>query len=312
MSSTALLFSGQGSQEFGMGRSLAEHSPEVMNLWKRAESISALPLREIYWEGDETAMTNTKALQPALTVVNLALWMHAAHHVQPCAAAGHSLGEFSAFAAAGALPLDDVLRITALRGALMAEADPHGTGAMAAIVKLDQGTVEDIVRQSRAATGQMLLIANYNTPAQLVISGEKDAVDHAVALTKAAKGRGIMLKVSGAFHSPLMADAAKELTPLLQKAHWNKPRFPVYCNVHGKAVTDAHSAQEAALQQMTSSVRWVDTVRAMAQAGAQRWLELAPKQVLGKMVQPCLAELLPQGSSPDVLCVRNEEELASL
>lgn len=312
MSSTALLFPGQGSQEFGMGRSLAEQSHDAMALWKRAESLSGLPLREIYWEGDEAAMANTKALQPALTVVNLALWMQLASRIQPCAAAGHSLGEFSAFAAAGALPIDDVLRITALRGALMAEADPHGAGAMAAIVKLDESTVEDIVRQSHEATGQALLIANYNTPAQLVISGEKAAVEHAAALTKEAKGRAIMLKVSGAFHSPLMAEAAKELSPLLLKAHWSKPRFPVYCNIHGKPVADAHSAQQAAVQQMTSSVRWVDTVRAMAKAGTACWLELGPKQVLGKMVQPCLVGLLPEGTSPTVLCARNEAELAAV
>lgn len=309
---TALLFPGQGSQEAGMGRDLAEQSADAMNLWKRAERISGLPLREIFWEGSEADMADTRALQPALTVVNISLWAAVAGRVKPCAAAGHSLGEFSALAAAQALPVDDVLEITALRGRLMAEADPHGMGAMAAIVKLAQSDVEDMVRQSAETTDRPLIIANYNTPAQLVVSGAKEAVEHAAGLAKERRGRAVMLKVSGAFHSPLMAEAARELEPLLRRADWSRPRFPVYCNVDGRPAHEAGEALDALVRQMTSSVRWVDTMRRQHVDGVTAWLEIGPKTVLGKMVAPCLAGLLPEGGTPAVFSVRNAAEAEAL
>ncbi|MEE0814670.1 MAG: ACP S-malonyltransferase [Desulfovibrio fairfieldensis] len=288
MTQPVLLFPGQGSQEPGMGRDLAEASSEAMNLWKQAERISGLPLREIYWEGDEAAMSDTRALQPALTVVNCNLWREAAGRVSPCGAAGHSLGEFSALAAAGVLSPENVLEITALRGRLMAEADPEGKGGMAALLKLDEPRVAEIVAEAAAESGEMLLTANYNTPAQLVVSGAKSAVALACRKAKERKGRGIELKVSGAFHSPMMEEANKELAPLLRKAVWRKPRFPVYCNQHGKAVHDGESARESLLRQMVSPVRWIETVRNQYANGARFWLELGPKAVLGKMVAPCL------------------------
>lgn len=300
MSHVALLFPGQGSQESGMGRAFAEASADAMQLWKKAEQYSGLPLRAIYWEGNDADMADTRALQPALTVVNMSTWFALAPRCTPVAVAGHSLGEYSALAAAKVLPVDSVLELTALRGRLMAEADPHGIGAMAAIVKLDQPTVEDIVRQSIEATGETLLIANYNTPAQLVISGTKNAVEHASALTKEHKGRAIGLKVSGAFHSPLMAEAAHELRTVLQKAPWHKASFPVYCNVCGTPVSEAEVLRQRLLDQMTSSVQWIQTMGQMWQHGVRSFVEVGPKAVLSKMVQPCLGAFditLPQDTS---------------
>ncbi len=285
----ALLFPGQGSQELGMGRELAEKSNDAMQLWKKAESISKLPLREIYWDGDEVAMADTKALQPALTVVNLTLWQAMSSRFTPAGTAGHSLGEYACLAASGALSFESVIELVSLRGRLMAEADPSGVGAMAAIVKLDLSTVEDLVQKSLEQSGEFLRIANYNTPAQFVVSGHNVAVEHMLGLVKEQKGRGISLKVSGAFHSPMMQEASSELVPSLQKANWQKPRFAVYCNVHGKAVNDADSLRKCMVEQMTSSVQWITTMQNQWHDGMRRFVEVGPKAVLSKMVGPCLA-----------------------
>lgn len=290
MTHAVLLFPGQGSQEPGMGRDLAETSADAMNLWKLGERASGLPLREIFWEGDEQAMSDTRALQPALTVVNLALWQAVCSRAAVCGAAGHSLGELSALAAAGVLSPESVLSLASLRGRLMAEADPQGQGGMAALLKMEQDAVEDVVRETVAETGLLLIVANYNTPAQLVISGARAAVQLACQKARERKGRGVELKVSGAFHSPMMDAANRELAPHLNRAVWSKPRFPVYCNLHGKAVTDGESARESLLAQMTSPVRWIETVRNQYADGARHWLEIGPKAVLGKMVALCLAD----------------------
>ena len=292
-----------------MGRDLAEASPEAMDLWKLAERVSGLPLREIYGDGDEAAMSDTRALQPALTVVNCNLWREMAGRVSPRGAAGHSLGEFSALAAAGVLTPESVLEITALRGRLMAEADPQSKGGMAALLKLDEARVAEIVAEAAAESGELLLTANYNTPAQLVVSGAKNAVALACQKAKERKGRGIELKVSGAFHSPMMEEANRELTPLLRKAVWQKPRFPVYCNLHGKAVHDGESARDSLLQQMVSPVRWIETVRNQYADGARFWLELGPKAVLGKMVAPCLSGIAAGDADTRVELVSNLESV---
>lgn len=287
---TLLLFPGQGSQCAGMGRDIAEYSDDAMDLWKKAEKASNLALREIFWEGDEAAMADTRALQPALTVVNLNLWREIHSKISPKGCAGHSLGEFSAMASAGAISFEDAVALTALRGRLMADADPEGIGAMSAIVKLSLDTVEEIVRVSQDATNKTLCIANYNTPAQYVISGSKTAVEHAASLVKEKKGRAISLKVSGAFHSPLMNDASKEFAPELEKVDWKTPSFPIYCNVTGKPTENPKDLKAALASQMTSSVQWISIVINQYQNGADSWLELGPKALLGKMVQSCLAD----------------------
>ncbi|MDR1777894.1 MAG: ACP S-malonyltransferase [Desulfovibrio sp.] len=290
MSRYALLFPGQGSQQAGMGRELAEFSKEAMEFWKLAERVSRLPLREIYWDGDEAAMSDTRALQPALAAVCLNLWREAAGRVSPLGAAGHSLGEFCALAAAGTLEAKTTLELTALRGRLMAEADPCGKGSMAALLKLDESAVAGIVAEVKALGDDMLLIANYNTPAQFVVSGSKTAVTRACSLARERGGRGMVLNVGGAFHSPMMAEASEEFAVALRKATWSRPRFPVYCNVTGRAARDGESLKENLLAQMTSPVLWTETIRSQFADGVRRWLELGPKALLGKMVLPCLGD----------------------
>ena len=182
---TAVLFPGQGSQEPGMGRDVAEASKEAMELWKKAEQISGFPLRAVYWESDDAAlMADTKHLQPALTVVNVTLWQALSRKLSPACAAGHSLGEYSALAAAGALSLESTLELVSLRGKLMADADPDGKGGMAAILKLNREAVSEIAKAAAEATGEILIVANHNTPAQFVISGNKAAVEAALPLVK--------------------------------------------------------------------------------------------------------------------------------
>lgn len=316
---TALLFPGQGSQEPGMGRDLADADAAIMDLWKRAEKISGLPLREIYWEGDTNdksvlaAQAETRSLQPALTVVNLSVFLSLAPQCMalaplPCVA-GHSLGEFSALAASQALAVDDVLELVALRGRLMAEADPAGKGGMAAVVKLPREDVEEMVASTRNALGKELLVANYNSPAQYVVSGEKDAVEALAPLAKERKGRLLMLAVSGAFHSPLMAEANKELAGVMQKRSWNTPKLPVFSNVTGGKIADADGLKTAMLQQMVSPVRWIELVQAMWSDGRRRFLELGPKNVLAKLVQ---GNLTADTASYEVCSIGTREAVTSL
>lgn len=287
----ALLFAGQGSQSAGMGRDIAESDPDAMALWLFAEKASGLPLREIYWEGEESAMSDTRALQPALTVFNYTLWNEIRKRtaIKPLAAAGHSLGEFSALAAAGAISPHRAVELTALRGRLMADADPEGTGAMAAILKLGESEVGEIVEKAAAESGELLVVANFNTPVQLVVSGTRKAVDLASKKAKALKGRAVPLAVSGAFHSPLMKDANAEFALALAKTEWRDPDFPVFCNVNAIPATSAESAMLSLMSQMVSSVLWVDLIRNLYLAGARWWLEISPRAVLCKMVNPNLA-----------------------
>ena len=280
----AVLFPGQGSQEPNMGRDVAEANADIMALWKKAEKISGIDLRGIYWDGDEKAMADTRNLQPALTLVNIGLWIEASGSLRPTCMAGHSLGEFSALAASEALSVDAVIEAVSLRGRLMAEADPSGTGAMAAAMKMKLEAVEAVVADVAESTGEMIRIANYNTPGQFVLSGTNTAIAEASAKIKEQKGRAIPLKVSGAFHSPLMADAAKELSGYFAKLSWNNPKYPIYCNVTGKPASKASELQDIMPKQMTSSVFWIDTITNQFNAGVRQFVEVGPKGVLSKML----------------------------
>lgn len=279
-----------------MGKELAEKDKKAMDFWVEAEKISGLPLREIYWTGNDADMSDTRALQPALTTVNLNQWNFLADRrdLRPAAFAGHSLGEFAALAASGAITPKSALEITSLRGRLMADADPDGIGAMAAIVRLDNGQVNEIVAETASETGELIIAANYNAPLQTVVSGHKEAVARAMEKARARKGRAAALKVSGAFHSPMMEDANRELQPLLEKTDWKNPKVPVYANVDGKPVTTAAGAKKSVWRQMISPVFWVDLIRNLYLAGVRWWMEISPRAVLGKMIGPSLAGLAGQ------------------
>ena len=287
MNILSIVFPGQGSQEPGMGRDLAEHSAEAMELWKKAERLSGLPLREIYWDGDESAMAATRNLQPALTVVNMNLWMHLADRLSPAGVAGHSLGEFSALFAARALPVDQLLELVCLRGRLMDDV-VNEDGSMAAILKLKAEQVQELVDSAAAATGQEIRIANYNTPGQFVVSGHAQAVDHVCAGAKPLKGRAMPLPVSNAFHSPYMAEAAADLAKYMDKLDWNDPKTPVYLNVTARPEPDAAALKEVMKRQMTSSVLWIQTIENQYDDGMRSFVELGPKGALSRMISQIL------------------------
>ena len=289
MTKLAILFPGQGSQEQGMGRDVAEKHAEIMDLWKLAESESGLPLREIYWDGEAGDMADTRALQPALTVVNISLWLAVRDKLAPSATAGHSLGEFASLAAAGVLSVEDTVKAVTLRGRLMAGAGQPGHG-MAAVVKLDQETVEAIVENAAKSTGRELRIANYNSPAQFVISGEKEALDAAADAVKEAKGRAIPLAVSGAFHSPLIREAADEFAAFLGTLDWRASAFPVFHNATALPEPSPAEVLGVMQRQMTSSVLWIQTLQALYGAGVRRFVEVGPKGVLFKMLKPNLKD----------------------
>ncbi|MDR2051462.1 MAG: ACP S-malonyltransferase [Deltaproteobacteria bacterium] len=297
-SKTALLFSGQGAQEIGMGRGLAESNPEIMDLWKKAEKISRIPLRGLYWEGGEN-LDNTRNLQPALVTANIGLWMALAPHIKPSGAAGHSLGEYCALAAASVLGPEQILELVSLRGRLMAEADPEGKGGMAAILKLDLPRAEEAVKLAleACANGQeVLILANYNTPSQFVASGSRQALECLASKARELKGRVLPLAVSGAFHSPLMEEAAREMSLAINKCAFSHPRFPVYCNVNGRAASRGEEIKSLLLRQMTSSVYWIDTVRNLFNDGMNMFVECSPKNVLARMVEQILSPPVAAGA----------------
>jgi [acyl-carrier-protein] S-malonyltransferase len=288
---TAYLFPGQGSQELNMGRDVAEAMSSAMDLWILAEKHSGLALREIYWGAEGAApapeMSDTKALQPALTVVNVSLWL-ALRDRNPAAAAlavgaaGHSLGEFSALAAAGVLGVEEVVTTVCERGKLMAGAAREGHG-MAAVLKLPLAEVERIVDTAAKRSGAFLRIANHNSPAQYVISGEAPALEAAAALVKEARGRAIALAVSGAFHSPLISEPANAFVKVLDGLRWQPAKFPVCMNVSARPESDPGVLKALLSAQMTSSVLWTDTVRNLYGLGARRFAEIGPKNVLAKL-----------------------------
>lgn len=286
----AALFPGQGSQIEGMGRDLAETDKEAMQLWHKAEQYSGLALRDIYWGGTDQDMADTRALQPALTVVTLNLWLYAAKRGMTVQyMAGHSLGEYSALAAAKALSPEQTLELVSLRGRLMAEAGAGDEG-MTALLKVTQDQAEEIVSKAQDASGQELLIANYNTPQQFVISGKKAALEQAATETKSYKGRAIPLPVSGAFHSPLMEEAARELAGQIRKADWKKPQVPVFSNETAAAAQDPAVLCKQMTRQMTSPVRWIALIHNQYTAGVRHWFEPGPKGVLTRMLAQILKE----------------------
>ena len=287
---TAFVFPGQGAQSVGMGRDLCDTSAVAREIFELADATLGFALTRLCFEGPEEALTATEHAQPALLTVSVALLAALGDSVdvslvvgrQSSVVAGHSLGEYSALVAAGALDFATALRLVRRRGELMADARE---GGMAAIIGIDEAPLEQICREVSAEDAPVV-IANYNSPGQLVISGASAAVERACALAKerGAK-RALPLKVSAAFHSPLMRAAAEGLAAAVAQAAIRDARTPVISNVTAEPLTQAAAIRRELIAQVTSPVRWIASVRRMAADGVETFVEIGPGSVLTGLIK---------------------------
>lgn len=276
-----MLFPGQGSQHVGMGQALAERFPEAREAFVEADDTLGFGLSRIAWEGPKEVLTATENAQPALYVHSLAMHRVLSRRLRPvCAAAGHSLGELSAHGAAGTYSFRDGLLAVRRRGELMAHAGDRAPGSMAALLGLGDTEVKELCREAEEA-GMVLVRANLNARGQVVVSGERDAIDWiAGAARKRGAKRVVELVVSAAFHSPLMGPAAEEFRQHLQRVPFRRPAFPVVSNVTAEAADDPVAIKNLLVRQLTSPVRWIDCIARMRVLGAERFAELGPGRVL--------------------------------
>lgn len=279
--SLALLFPGQGSQFPGMGRDLAASYPEAARVFERADDILGFPLSRLAWEGPEDQLLQTHNAQPAILVHSLATLAVLRPRLGPVdCAAGHSLGELSAHAAAGTLGFEDAVHAVRRRGELMREAGRARPGAMAAILGLGEPEVREVCR-GVSGKGLVCVPANFNAPAQIVVSGDAGAIGEVlVRAREAGARRALRLAVSGAFHSPLMAAAEEGLRKCFRSLSFGPPEFPVFSNVTAGAVRDPGLARRLLVRQLTSPVLWSQSVRAMVESGVERFVEIGPGSVL--------------------------------
>ncbi|MFN7963146.1 MAG: ACP S-malonyltransferase [Thermoanaerobaculia bacterium] len=282
----ALVFPGQGAQKVGMGKDWAEQHRLAREAFEEADEALGMPLSRLCWEGPEEDLQATANTQPALLATSIAIYRVAAEAgLEASLMAGHSLGEYTALVAAGALGFADALRLVRRRGELMQQAVPAGEGAMAAILGLDDATVREVTAE--AAGEQVCSAANYNSPGQTVIAGHAGAVARAVDLARERGARkSVLLKVSAPFHCALMRPAREALAPLLAAAQMADPRVPVITNVDARPVTTAAAARDALVRQVDGPVRWVESVEWMArEGGAGRFVELGPAKVLSALIR---------------------------
>jgi len=277
--SLALIFPGQGSQYVGMARELAAAEPAAADILSSADDILGFSLTTLMAEGPEEALTATKNAQPAILTHSVAVLAVARERIGDVSyAAGHSLGEFSAYVAAGTLSFEDALGTVRLRGELMYQAGLERPGTMAAVLGLADDDLEAVCARVTAGTCQP---ANFNSDGQIVISGDASGVEEAMALAKEAGAKRVVpLNVSGAFHSELMQPAARALREHLEALDLRNPAIPIVSNVTARPVTDAGEALDLLVRQLTAPVRWGASIQTMLDAGVDRFVELGPGSVL--------------------------------
>lgn len=283
----ALLFPGQGSQEVGMGRDVCAASAAARAVYERADAVLGFPLSRLCFEGPEEELRRTEIQQPALLATSIALLRALEEQAKPAAAfaLGHSLGEYTALVAAGALALEDAVALVHARGRFMQEAVPQGRGAMAAVLGIGPERVAEACERAAAETGAVVSPANLNAPEQTVIAGDAVAVERAVALAKAAGARRtVALPVSAPFHCALMRPAAEKLASELARVRFQPPAIPVISNVEAEPNQDPARLPALLERQVTAPVRFVECVRKLVALGVTRVLEVGPGGVLSGLV----------------------------
>jgi len=283
----AWCFPGQGAQFVGMGKELFEASAAARDVFARADEALGKEISKLCFEGPEAELVLTENTQPAIVTTSVAVLAAIRERVpnlpHPAFAAGHSLGEYSALVAAGALRFEDAVRVVRLRGKAMQEAVPPARGAMAAIMALSPEQVTELCKE--ASEGEVVSPANFNAPGQIVIAGEASAVARACKLAGERGGKAIPLKVSAPFHCALMAPAARALEGALAPVVVGPLAFPVIANVDASPNSDAGMVKDLLVRQVDAPVRWEETVRTMAQAGVTHVLEIGPGKVLAGLIK---------------------------
>ena len=278
----AYIFPGQGSQFTGMCQDLFLKYDTIKPLFIKAEEILEFDISKIMFEGSKEELTQTKVTQPAIFIHSMAILKILGESFKPDLVAGHSLGEFSALVASGVLNYEDGLKLVSIRAKAMQKSCEKTNGTMAAILALDNNIIEQTCKEIEG----VVVAANYNCPGQVVISGELNAVKLACEkLSNAGARRALLLPVGGAFHSELMIDAKKELSLAIEKASFNEPICPIYQNVNAKAETSVEKIKENLISQLTSPVKWNQSIDQMIKNGTTQFIEIGPGKVLEGLVK---------------------------
>lgn len=283
MDQKAYVFPGQGSQSEGMGKELYESNAHAKDLFEQANEILGWRITDIMFGGTKEELTQTKVTQPAVFLDSIVRAKIAGSAFQPSAAAGHSLGEFTALCAAGALSFEDALRLVSQRAFAMQKACELTEGTMAAVLGMEDALVEEICK---SIENEIVVAANYNSPGQLVISGSRKGIDIAVTkLSEAGAKRVLVLPVGGAFHSPLMQPAQDELEQAILATAFGVPMCPVYQNVHALPVTSPDEIRKNLVSQLTAPVRWTQTIENMIAGGITMFVEVGTGAVLRGLIR---------------------------